>query len=296
MTTLGSPSTADAAIAEVRRRRLTRARTTSLGRGAVLTAFCAVALAPFLYVVSTSLKRTKVLFDYPPQWIPDHLFLGNYERLFTDYAFPHWVMNTLLVAVVVTGLKLTMDSMAAFAFAKIEFAGRRPLLALMLATIMVPPALLIIPLFFLVRDAGLLDTYWALILPALANPVGVLILRAFIRGVPDELEQAARIDGAGPFQIYRRIILPAIRPGLVVVASYLFLIQYIDFVWPLVATQSEDKLLVTTGLATLKPRVINVDWGLASAACILSMAPITVVFLALQRRLAGGPLTTGLKG
>jgi ABC-type glycerol-3-phosphate transport system permease component len=262
----------------------------------VVGVFCAVAVAPFLYVVSTSLKHSRVLFDYPPDWIPDHPYLGNYQKLLDRYPFLRWVGNTLFVAGTVTAVKLVIDSMAAYALARMRFAGRRVVLGAMVATIMIPPALLIIPLFFLVRDAGMLDTYWALILPALANPVGVLILRAFIRAVPEELEHAARVDNANPWQVYRHVILPAIRPGLVVVASYVFLVQYVDFVWPLVATQSDSKLLVSTGLATLKPRTINVDWGLTSAASVASMVPIALVFLAFQRHLIGRSLVAGLKG
>jgi multiple sugar transport system permease protein len=250
-----------------------------------VAAFCVVALAPFLYVVSTSIKQSRVLFDYPPDWIPGDPYLGNYSKLLGDYPFLRWVGNTLFVAGVVTAVKLLIDSMAAYALTRMQFAGRRIVLGAMVATIMIPPALLIIPLFFLVRDAGLLDTYWALILPALANPVGVLILRAFIQSVPVELEHAARIDNANPWQVYRHVVLPSIRPGLIVVASYVFLVQYVDFTWPLVATESESKLLVSTGLATLKPRTINVDWGLTSAASVASMVPITVVFLLFQRRL-----------
>ena len=271
-------------------------RIDSLARRLVLLAFVIVAVAPFLYVLSSSLKQSKVLFDYPPQWIPTSPYLGSYERLLTEYPFLRWVANTVLVASVVTAIKLLIDSMAAYALARMEFAGRRIVLALMLAAIMIPPALLIIPLFFLVRDAGLLDTYWALILPALANPVGVFILYAFMRGVPAELEDAARMDDASPWRIYRHVILPSIRPGLVIVASYVFLVQYVDFVWPLVATQSDSKLLVSTGLATLKPRTINVDWGLTSAASVLSMVPVTLAFLIFQRRLVGGSLAAGLKG
>jgi multiple sugar transport system permease protein len=269
---------------------------TRVARPLALALFAVVAIAPFLYVVSSSLKESKVLFDYPPDWIPNRPYLGSYERLITDYPFVRWVANTLFVAGTVTAIKLLIDSMAAYALARMEFTGRRVVLGLMAATIMVPPALLIIPLFFLIRDAGLLDTYWALILPALANPVGVFILGAFIRGIPEELEDAARVDDASPWQVYRHVILPSIRPGLVIVASYVFLLQYVDFTWPLVATQSDSKLLVSTGLATLKPRTINVDWGLASAASVLSMVPITLVFLAFQRRLVGGSLAAGLKG
>jgi ABC-type glycerol-3-phosphate transport system permease component len=250
-----------------------------------VAAFCLVALAPFLYVVSTSLKQSRVLFDYPPDWIPNDPYLGNYSKLLFDYPFLRWVGNTLFVAGVVTAVKLLIDSMAAYALTRMHFAGRRVVLGAMVATIMIPPALLIIPLFFLVRDAGLLDTYWALILPALANPVGVLILRAFIQSVPVELEHAARIDNANAWQVYRHVVLPSIRPGLIVVASYVFLVQYIDFTWPLGATESESKLLVSTGLATLKPRTINFDWGLTSAASVASMVPIMLVFLLFQRRL-----------
>jgi len=272
------------------------ARLPAIGRRMALAAFVVVAVAPFLYVLSSSLKQSKVLFDYPPQWIPTSPYVGSYGKLLLDYPFVRWVANTLFVASAVTAIKLLIDSMAAYALARMEFAGRRLVIGLMGAAIMIPPALLIIPLFFLVRDAGLLDTYWALILPALANPVGVFILWAFIRGVPVELEDAARMDDASPWQVYRHVILPAIRPGLVIVASYVFLVQYVDFVWPLVATQSDSKLLVSTGLATLKPRTINVDWGLASAASVLSMVPVTLVFLAFQRRLVGGSLAAGLKG
>jgi ABC-type glycerol-3-phosphate transport system permease component len=265
-------------------------------RRVALAVFVVVAVAPFLYVLSSSLKESKVLFDYPPQWIPSPPYLGSYRKLVLDYPFARWVLNTLFVAGAVTSIKLLIDSMAAYALARMRFAGRRVVLGLMGAAIMIPPALLIIPLFFLVRDAGLLDTYWALILPGLANPVGVFILYAFIRGVPDELEEAARIDDASPWQVYRHVIVPAIRPGLVIVASYVFLVQYVDFVWPLVATQSDSKLLISTGLATLKPRTINVDWGLASAASVASMVPVTLVFLAFQRQLVGGSLAAGLKG
>jgi len=275
---------------------VTAARLPAVARRAALLAFAVVAVAPFLYVLSSSLKQSKVLFDYPPHWIPTSPYLGSYERLLFEYPFVRWVANTVFVAGTVTAIKLLIDSMAAYALARMEFAGRRLVIGLMGAAIMIPPALLIIPLFFLVRDAGLLDTYWALILPALANPVGVFILWAFIRGVPVELEDAARMDDASPWQVYRHVILPAIRPGLVIVASYVFLVQYVDFVWPLVATQSDSKLLVSTGLATLKPRTINVDWGLASAASVLSMVPVTLVFLAFQRRLVGGSLAAGLKG
>jgi ABC-type glycerol-3-phosphate transport system permease component len=260
-----------------------------------VAAFCFVALAPFAYVVSASLKRTRSLFQFPPDWIPDDPTLSNYTRLL-DLPFLRWVLNTLIVAGSVALLKVLFDSMAGYAFSKLSFGGRRPLFGLMLATVMIPPAVLIIPLFFLVRDAGLLDTYWALILPPLANPIGIFMMRGFIDALPDDLEKAARIDGCGPFRIYWHIVLPLVRPGLVVVGVYVFLIQYTNFVWPLVATSSENLYVLTTGLARLKPNFTAPDWGLISAGSVAAMAPITLVFLALQRQFVAASLAGALKG
>jgi ABC-type glycerol-3-phosphate transport system permease component len=261
----------------------------------LLLAFCAAAVLPFLYVVSTSLKRSRSLYSFPPEWIPAHPSLHNYESLLFDHPFLRWTLNTLFVAGSVTAIKLVIDSMSAYAFAKLPFAGRRALFGVMLATIMIPAALLLIPLFFLVRDMGLLDTYWALILPPLANPVGVFILRGYIQALPPELEQAARLDHCSAWQTYRYVILPLVKPGLVVIASYTFLTQYIEFVWPLVAVESDDKLLLTTGLSTLRTQIQTIDWGLLSAASVLAMVPITLVFLLFQRRFVAASLTGGLK-
>jgi ABC-type glycerol-3-phosphate transport system permease component len=261
-----------------------------------IAAFCVIAVAPFAYVVSDSLKDTRSLFQFPPEWIPAHPTLANYRRLIVDNPFLHWTLNTLFVAGTVALLKVTFDSMAGYAFSKLGFAGRRPLFGLMLATVMIPPAVLIIPLFFLVRDTGLLDTYWALILPPLANPIGIFMMRGFIDALPDELEMAARIDGCGSFRTYRHVVLPLVKPGLVVVGVYAFLIQYTNFVWPLVATSSEHLYLLTTGLARLKPNFTAPDWGLISAGSVAAMVPITLVFLALQRQFVAASLAGALKG
>jgi ABC-type glycerol-3-phosphate transport system permease component len=265
-----------------------------VSRRIALLAFCVVAIAPFLYVVSTSLKESRVLFDYPPHWIPSHPYLGNYDKLVTQYPFARWVANTLFVASVVTGVKLLIDSMAAYALARMAFGGRRLVLGAMGATILIPPALLLIPLFFLVRDAGLLDTYWALILPALANPLGVFLMRQFILGLPSDLMNAARLDGMSEFSIYWRIVLPLIKPGLVVLAVIIFTDQYISFIWPLIATTSNNMELLTVGVANLHARG-GVNFGLWSASAVMSLVPIAIVFFALQRQFMSRSLTGALK-
>jgi multiple sugar transport system permease protein len=270
-------------------------RPSRLGIWTGVALFCVVALAPFMYVLSTSLKETRSLFQFPPDWIPDQPTLGNFVRLVADHPFLRWTANTLFVSATVAGLKVAFDSMAGYAFAKLEFTGRRLVLGLMLATVMVPAAVLIIPLFFLVRDANLLDTYWALILPPLANPIGIFMMRGFIQGLPADLDRAARIDGCGPWRTYWHVVLPLVRPGLVVVGIYTFLLQYTNFVWPLVATSSEDLYVLTTGLARLKPNFTAPDWGLISAGSIAAMLPITAIFLLLQRQFVSASLAGALK-
>jgi multiple sugar transport system permease protein len=274
---------------------LTRTSPSRWGFSLLLIAVCVISVAPFAYVLSASLKDSKSLFSYPPELIPSPLVLDNYANVFEQHPYARWVFNTLFVSAVVTGLKLWFDSMAAYALAKMDFPGRRSLYWTMLATLMVPQAILLIPLFFIVRDLGWLNTYWALIVPPLANPVGVLMLRAFIESVPDELERSARVDGCNAWQAYRRIVLPLIRPGLVVVGIYLFITQYQNFVWPLVVTNTEEMFMLTNGLATTTAKEPFVDWGLVSAGSMLMMIPITIVFLLFQRQFTSASLVGALK-
>ncbi len=275
------------------------ARRWSLRRVAAMTALVLLVtcgLLPFLYLLSASLKHSTQLFTYPPQWIPNPITFDNYRRLLVDAGFLRWTLNTMIVAVSVTALKLLFDSMAAYALAKLRFRGRRLLIGLIFATIMIPPAVLLLPLFFIVRDLGLLNTYWALILPPLANPIGILILRGFIMGLPDDIEHAAQIDDCNPFQVYWHVILPLIRPALVVVGNYLFLVQYTAFIWPLVATGGSGITLVTTGLAGLRPSIGLTDWGLISSGSVMAMVPVTIVFLLFQRQFVSASVASALKG
>ncbi|MGH2944887.1 MAG: carbohydrate ABC transporter permease [Solirubrobacteraceae bacterium] len=260
-----------------------------------LSLFVAASLLPFLYLLSTSFKETTNLFSYPPEWVPSEPTLTNFRGLLSDLPFLRWTLNTLLVASAVTVVKLLIDSMAAYAFAQMEFAGRRALFASMFAMVMVPQAVLIIPLFFLVRDMGLLDTYWALILPPLANPIGIFMMTAFIRALPKDIENAARIDNCGAFDVFWRVVLPLVKPGLVVVGIYTFLQQYVSFVWPLVATQSSSLMVLTTGLASIRPAADTVNWGLISAGSLAAMVPITIVFIVFQRQFVNAGISSALK-
>ena len=261
---------------------------------AVVLVGVAVALGPFLYVVSTSLKETTSLFSYPPDWIPSPLYWGNFASLLADHPFVWWTFNTLLVASAVTGLKLWFDSMAGYALAKMDFAGKRGVALLFVLSVAIPISALIIPLFFVVRWLGLLDTYWALILPPLANPLGIFMARSFIVSIPDDIEASARLDGASEFTIYRKIVLPLIRPGLVVLGMFTFMSQYTSLIWPLIAIQDSQRQVLAVGISGLQSAFLQ-DWGLLSAGMLLAALPITLVFLLVQNAFVTSDLSGALK-
>lgn len=266
----------------------------SVSYGVLLIA-SVVSIVPFLYILSTSIKDTRSLFSYPPDWIPDQIFWGNYTKLFYETSFLNWTLNTFAIGLTITILKLIIDAMAAYSLAKMEFAGKRLITSTLLMAVAIPVAALIIPLFFIIRDMGLLNTYWALILPALANPLGIFLLRSFIVSLPDDLIHSARLDGASEFRIFTHMILPLISSGLVVHAIFTFMLQYTNFLWPLVAIQTESKQVLTVGISSLKSNFV-IDWGLISAASLLATIPITLLFLALQRFFLAQSLSSALKG
>lgn len=276
------------------RRAKQRARAERALSHALLIGVCVVLAAPFYFVILASLKDSTSLFEYPPVWLPFPPFLGNYERLLFDSEFLRWMANTLFVATTVTTLKLFLDSMAGYALAKLEFTGKRVVFPLMLILLMVPFGAILIPLWSIAYRLDITNTYLALILPPLANPLGVFLMRQFILALPRDLENAARLDGVSEFGIYRRIILPLVKPGLVVLAVIVFTEQFMSFVWPLVATQSEDLTVLTTGVASLRARGA-VNYGLWSAAAVMSMLPIAVFFFLLQRQFLARSMAGALK-
>jgi ABC-type glycerol-3-phosphate transport system permease component len=252
------------------------------------------AILPFFYILITSIKQSKFLFEYPPQWIPETIYWGNYVHLLFETGLPRWVFNTLFVALVTTALKLLFDSMAGYAFAKMEFPGKDLLFILVIATLMIPTSAILIPLYFLIRGMGLLNTYWALILPALANPLGIFLMRSFIESLPGDLENAARLDGASEFKIYSRIILPLVKPAMVVLGVLIFNLQYTSFLWPLVSISSNEMFVLTTGIATQRGITV-IDYGIFSAGAVLAMVPISIFFIILQRQWIAASLAGALK-
>jgi len=261
---------------------------------AILLGAALVAVLPFGYVVSTSFKETLSLFHYPPDWLPEEPTLENYRNLINDYPYFRWIANSVIVATAVTLVKLVIDSMAGYAFAKMRFPGKEQLFLFVLITLMVPFAATLIPLFIIVREMSLLNTYWALILPALASPIGIFMMRQFIETLPTDLENAARLDGCSEFQIYRKVILPLIKPGLVVLGVFTFMTQWTSYLWPLVVITKPELATVTLGSRSLTSQFTQ-DYGINGAFSVLSMLPMILVFIFLQRYFIAGSIAGALK-
>jgi ABC-type glycerol-3-phosphate transport system permease component len=271
-----------------------RRRRNELLRHLALALITFILVAPFYYVFLASLKNATEVFSYPPRLLPFPPFFGNYQKLLFDTGFLHWMFNTLLVAGSVTTLKIFLDSMAGYALAKIDMTGKRVVFMAMLILLMVPIGALVVPLWALMSSFGLIDTYAALILPPLANPLGAILMRQFILGLPKDLENAARLDGLSEFGIYWRIVLPLIKPGLVVLAVIIFTDQFMSFIWPLIATTSDDLQVLTVGVAALRAHG-GANYGLWSASAVMSLIPVGVFFFVLQRQFLARSLAGALK-
>jgi multiple sugar transport system permease protein len=256
----------------------------------VLTYFCLtiigiVAAGPVIYLLATSLKQTHTRIVSLSVLL--HPSLVNYRQVWFVHPFRHWMLNSLIVSVAVTVLILFIDSLAGYAFAKMRFRGKDAIFVLLLSTLMVPLPVTLLPTFLLANSLNLMDTYQALILPALAYPVGVFMMRQFIQTIPSELEDAGRIDGMSPLGIYFRVILPLSVPGLGVLGLFTFMTQWGNLLWPLMVATSDATRTIPPGLSTFFGQY-NIDWGLATAATISSMVPMLMVFLVFQRYLTQG--------
>ena len=252
-------------------------------------------IGPFVWMLLGSFKTNAELRTVPPTWLPANWTTQNYEELFTRLDFPRYFMNSTIVAVAVTADNLVFCSMLGYALAKLNFRGRRLLFLLVLGTLMVPGVVMLTPLFVIVANLGLTGSHLGLIVPFLAMPFGVFLMRQFIQGVPDELLAAARVDGAGEWYIFWRIVMPLCGAALATLGILTFLGQWNNFLWPLVAAQNEDiyTLPVALALFAIDPEVQN--YGLQMAGAVVTVLPILILFLVLQRYFTQGIAMTGIK-
>jgi ABC-type glycerol-3-phosphate transport system permease component len=254
-----------------------------------------VMLGPYLYIFSASFKETYSLISVPPTLFPETLDWSNYTYILQELPFSTWFINTLLVALCVTVGSVLLCALAAYAFARKSFWGRDYLFGLMLATVMIPGALLLIPSFLITNHLGLVNSYGGLIIPPLANVLGIFLLRQFMQTIPEELEHAAYIDGCTDYGVFWRIVLPLSTPALATLAIVIFTGQWNDLIWPLVILNDKDLYTLSLGLALLRSE-FQVNYGSTSAAAFISVTPLMVVFLFLQRYFLAGLTVGAVKG
>jgi multiple sugar transport system permease protein len=256
-----------------------------------------MSLFPLYWAVATSFKQKGHIFVIPPEWIPNPVSLDGYRLLFTQIPFIRNFLNTVLVCVVVVTGQLLFNSMGAYAFARLKFPGRDKLFLLWLATMMIPGQVTMIPTFIIIKNFGWINTYWALIIPPLLfSAYGTFLMRQFFMTIPDELEDAARIDGAGYFRIFFSIMLPLVRPALAAFGVFAFVYFWNDFTWPLIVINSENMKTMQVAIATLATSGYFVDWATLLAGATLSIIPLLLLFFLAQRQFVEGIVMTGLKG
>jgi multiple sugar transport system permease protein len=270
------------------------------GRGWVYIALALgliVVAGPFVWMLLGSVKPEGELRRTPPTWLPHSVTLENYRQLFSRLDFPRYFLNSGIVAIAVTVGNLLVCAMLGYALAKLDFGGKRLLFGLVLGMLMVPYVVLLVPQFVLVSNLHLVNTYAGLVLPALAvaTPFGVFLMRQYIAGLPDDLIDAARVDGAGEFRIFASVIAPLTRPALATLGILTFLGSWNNFLWPLVAAQTEDKYTLPVALALYSVGQNRTQYGLLLAGSTVVVLPVLAVFVALQRHFVQGIAMTGFK-
>jgi multiple sugar transport system permease protein len=308
----------------VGRRRISRPklkrRTRLLVLYLVLVPLSLVFVAPFAWLISSSLKGIGAIFTWPPDWIPDDPSLRNY-KLFLGLVpeseqgarsaefVGRWFLNSAFVAGSVTVLQLFFNSLAAYAFAKRQFPGRNSIFVLFLATMMIPGQVTLIPTYLVLRymplfggndlfgqgGHGMLDSYYGLILPGAVSAFGIFFLRQYMLSIPDELLDAARIDGASEFKIYWKVVLPLCKPALAATGIFTFMYAWEDFFWPLIIINSPELYTVPLGLTLYIVRN-RTAWDIVMAGSVLATIPMIIMFLFFQRHIIRGIALTGMKG
>ncbi|GAA4696795.1 carbohydrate ABC transporter permease [Phytohabitans rumicis] len=266
-----------------------------LGLHTILGAGMLVVVGPFLWALLSSVKPEAEIRRIPATWWPNVFTLDNYDELLSRLDFPQAFANSAIVAVFTTLGNLVFCSALGYALAKLRFPGRRAIFLVVLGTLMVPSMVTFVPQFVMVSNLGLVNSYGGLILPFLATPFGVFLMRQYLLSIPDELIEAARVDGAGELRIFARIVLPLCGPALATLGILTFLASWNNFLWPLVVATTEDKYTLPVALALYSVGQNRIDYGLVLAGAVAVLLPVVIVFVLLQRQFLRGIATTGLK-
>lgn len=264
------------------------------GKYLALYGAAALFLLPVVWMFAVSLRTQRSVFSEPLQLIPTSPTLDAYVEVWSRIPFGQFFLNTVIFAGTVTVVSLLFDSLAAYALARLHWHGRRAFLWVVLVVLMVPFQITLVPLFLLVFDLGLLDTFPGLILPRITNAFGIFLLRQFFISLPRDLDEAARLDGASEFGVYWRIILPLSKPALATLAVFHFMYNWNDLLWPLIITTSQEMRTLPTGLALFMGAHV-IEHPILMAGAVISFAPLLVGFLLAQRHFIRSVAMTGIK-
>ncbi|MGM1015987.1 MAG: carbohydrate ABC transporter permease [Actinomycetota bacterium] len=292
MTTLTQNAPSERVAPRRRRRRRIGARAVNY---IVLSLGLALWLIPFVWMILGSVKTQGEILQRPPTWWPENATGDNFAQWFGPLDFGHFFANSLIVAVVTVLGNMVFCSMVGYALAKMDFPGKKVLFGLVMVTLMVPGVVTFVPLFVMVSSLGLVNTYPALILPFITAPIGVFLMRQFMLGIPDALLEAARLDGAGEWKIFARVVMPLCGPPLATLGILTFLSSWNNFLWPLVAAQTEEMYTLPVALSLYSTGQNATNYGLLLAGSVLVITPIIILFVFLQRWFIRGVATTGLK-
>jgi multiple sugar transport system permease protein len=260
-----------------------------------ITAGALLMLLPFAYMLSTSLKATREVFTTPVQWLPAELRWDNYLTVLQEHPIARYFRNSLLVGVAVTALNLLTCSLAGYSFAKFSYPGRNLLFGVVLGTMMIPLASMIIPLYLVVKQLGWINSYWGLIIPAGTSAFGIFLMRQQMLTIPDDLLDAARVDGASEPRIFAQIVLPLSRTALASLAIFIFMWNWDSFLWPLLVATEDRYRTLPLGVALFESSY-GTNYPQLMAVALLAMLPVLAVFLLLQRHFIEALTMSGVKG
>jgi multiple sugar transport system permease protein len=261
----------------------------------LLIAAAAVTLFPLFWMVSTSLMPPGESTTFPPPLLPTHATLGNYRELFAHAGLGRYLANSVLLATVATLVSLVFNVSAGYAFAKLRFAGRDRIFKLLLGALVIPGQVAMVPLFLLLKHMGLVNSYGGVIVPAMASIFGIFLVRQYALSIPNELLEAARIDGASEFRIFRIIVVPLLKPIIMTLAVFTLLATWNDFMWPLIVLTDKDLYTLPVALASLSREHVQDD-EMMMAGSVVTILPVLAVFLLLQRYYLQGLMAGGIKG
>jgi len=248
---------------------------------------------PFVYMVSTSLKTNAEVYEL--SLLPRAPTLENYRRLGGASGFPRWFLNSFAIAVVTTASVLFFDSLVGYTLAKFRFRGRRVVFLAILSTLMIPTEMLVLPWYVMSKNLGWLDTYWGIMFPGMMTGFGTFLMKQFFESVPDELLEAARVDGLGEFQIRWRIAMPLVGPALSALAIFTFLGNWTAFLWPLISTTKRELYTLPVGFASFSGEFQR-EWEMVMAGASVATIPVLLVFILLQKYIVRGVMLAGIKG